>query len=235
MFQSKNAGSGSSRLARRLVTSLRTLGPTLLVGLAVACLAAVLFSWLASEMLEGETQAFDNAVRGFIHKGARPLLTSMLGAVTLLGSTIVIIALSICAILVFVWLRMQHAAILFAITMAGAFILNAALKLSFQRPRPDPYFDLTVPTSYSFPSGHAIYSFCFYGTLAALMTARIHNHVVQVFIWLIAVLLIIMIGLSRVYLGVHYPSDVLGGYAASLVWVCTIALGDRLLHRKGEA
>jgi undecaprenyl-diphosphatase len=157
-----------------------------------------------------------------------------MSAVTLLGSTIVLIALSVCVILFFLKFRRQRAAVLFAITMTGAFVLNAVLKLSYQRARPDPYFDFPAPSSYSFPSGHALYAFCFYGTLAALVAAGRNGRLARLFVWAMAVLLIVMIGFSRVYLGVHYPSDVLAGYAAAFVWVCTIALGDHLLHRKGR-
>ena len=220
---------------RRLSAALGTLGPTLLIGLAAAALVAVLFAWLASEMLEGETRAFDDAVRGFIHQHASQTITSLMSAVTLLGSTVVLLVLSVSVLLVFLRIREQHAAILFALTMAGAFVLNGTLKLSFHRTRPVPYFDLIAPTSYSFPSGHALYSFCFYGTLAALVTARTNRRVTQSAIWMMAILLIILIGLSRVYLGVHYPSDVLAGYAAALLWVCTIAFGDHLLHHKGRS
>lgn len=223
------------RFGQRLGAALFMLGPTLLIGLAAASVAAVLFAWLASEMLEGETRAFDEALRGFIHQHASQTITSLLSAVTLLGSTVVLLALSVSVLLVFLWVREQHAAVLFALTMAGAFVLNGVLKLSFHRTRPVPYFDLIAPTSYSFPSGHALYSFCFYGTLAALVTARINRRVAQLAIWMMAVLLIILIGISRVYLGVHYPSDVLAGYAAALLWVCTIAFGDRLIHRKGRS
>jgi undecaprenyl-diphosphatase len=225
----------TATLGRRFGATLGTLGPLLLVGLAAAIVAATLFAWLSEEMLEGETRAFDESVRGIIHQHAQPQLTNLMRFVTLLGSTAVLLTLGVCVTLIFLRIKWRHAALIFAITMAGTFLLNAVLKLLFQRGRPSPFFDLTAPSSYSFPSGHAIYSLCFYGTLAALATARMDSHVAQAVVWIIAVMLVIMIGLSRVYLGVHYPSDVLGGYAGGLVWVCTIAIANRLLHRKGEA
>lgn len=110
-----------------------------------------------------------------------------------------------------------------------------AFKLSFQRPRPVPFFDTPLPSSYSFPSGHALFSFCFYGMLAAIITARLHSRSARTVIWLLAGVLVALIGLSRIYLGVHYPSDVLAGYAAALVWVVAVAFGDHMLSRRRRA
>lgn len=222
------------KLSRKLKAILHTIGPITLVGLASAAAAAVLFVWLAEEMLEDETRAFDEGVRTFVQQHSGPMLTSLMSTMTLLGSTLILIVFSVSALIIFFWLKWQHVAILFAMTMLGAFVLNATLKFSFHRTRPVPFFGLTAPSSYSFPSGHALYSLCFYGTLAALITVRLKRRMIQLALWLLAALLIVVIGFSRIYLGVHYPSDVLAGYAASLVWVCTIAFGDHVLHRKGK-
>lgn len=207
----------------------------MLVGLTAAAAAAVLFVWLAEEMLEGETRAFDEGVRAFVQQHAGQALTSLMSAMTLLGSTLVLILLSVSVLIIFFRVKWVHALVLFTITMLGAFVLNVALKLSFHRARPVPFFGLTAPSSYSFPSGHALYSLCFYGTLAALITVRLKGWAARIVVWALAVLLIVIIGFSRIYLGVHYPSDVLAGYAAALVWVCTIAFGDHVLHRKARA
>lgn len=202
----------------------------LLIGLATAVAAVLFFAWLANEVLEGDTQYFDERVRLLIHQAASPPLTALMGAVTMLGAPWVLLALGCCAVLGFLRAGWRRAAALFLVTMAGAALLNFALKWSFHRTRPTSFFDTPLPASYSFPSGHAMLSFCFYGILAALLTARLSSRAARLAIWLGATVLVVLIGVSRVYLGVHYPSDVLAGYAGALVWVLTVVLGDRVLQ-----
>src|SRR5260370_36869525 len=102
--------------------------------------------------------------------------------------------------------------------MGGALVLDLALKYAFHRPRPVPFFG-AAPHSWSFPSGHSLFSFCIYGVLAGLFIARVKSWPLKIAIWCAAAALIGMIGLSRIYLGVHYPSDVLAGYLAWAGWV----------------
>jgi len=108
------------------------------------------------------------------------------------------------------------------------------LKVSFARARPIPFFDTLLPDSYSFPSGHALYAACFYGVLAWLVAARIRDRSLKILIWVLAVMIALLIGLSRIYLGVHYPSDVIAGYAAAIVWVLTVIWADLLLKKKSS-
>ena len=93
-----------------------------------------------------------------------------------------------------------------------------------------------LPRTYSFPSGHSLFSFCFYGVLAGLLTRRIASRIGRILIWTFAALLVAAIGLSRIYLGVHYPSDVIAGYLAASLWVSTLVALDRVrLQRKNAA
>ena len=101
------------------------------------------------------------------------------------------------------------------------------LKLSFHRQRPQPFFDTHLPASYSFPSGHALLSFCLWGAGAALFTADQKKRWVRIAILTIAVVLVVAIGFSRIYLGVHYPSDVLAGYLGALVWILGVGIAYR--------
>ena len=114
-----------------------------------------------------------------------------------------------------------------AVTMVGATVLDLALKYGFHRTRPVPFFG-ALPHTYSFPSGHALYSFCFYGVMAGLINARVRSHWLRIAVWSIAVAMVASIGLSRIYLGVHYPSDVVAGYLAGAIWVSTMITIDRL-------
>jgi undecaprenyl-diphosphatase len=91
-----------------------------------------------------------------------------------------------------------------------------------------------APSSYSFPSGHALGSLCFYGILASVLSDRMRPGKQKFFVWLAAAFLVAMIGLSRIYLGVHYPSDVIAGYLAGAVWVTAVTVVDELLLDRRE-
>jgi undecaprenyl-diphosphatase len=119
---------------------------------------------------------------------------------------------------------------LIAITVIGGSLLMWVLKMGFHRQRPQPFFDTHLPASYSFPSGHALLSFCLCGAAAALFSRDQKKPWIRIAIWSIAVVLVVAIGYSRIYLGVHYPSDVLAGYLGALVWV----LGVGIAYRKAR-
>ena len=208
------------------------LSSILLMGIALAIAMILLFAWLADEVLEGETKSFDENVREFVHQLASPALTALMRVVTILGSTGFLITLGVIIAIIFLIIGWRRRIILFAVTMAGAAILNVTLKASFHRIRPVPFFDTPLPNSYSFPSGHALFSFCFYGVLAALIAHRRRPAAARIIVWSLATLLILLIGCSRIYLGVHYPSDVLAGYVAALIWVLAVALGYQILRRR---
>jgi undecaprenyl-diphosphatase len=207
-------------------------GFLLLGALLIAATALFVFGWLAEEMLEGDTQKFDELVRTTVHRHAAPWLTSLMQGLSFVGSVAVVTTLCVLAIGAFLYFRRARMAALLAITMAGMAVLDFTLKLAFHRPRPVAYFGST-PSSYSFPSGHAMGSVCFYGVLAAILAARASGHAAKWCIWAVAVVLIGMIGYSRIYLGVHYPSDVIAGYCAGAVWVAAVGLLNKI-HADGR-
>jgi undecaprenyl-diphosphatase len=125
---------------------------------------------------------------------------------------------------------LKRVAIWFTVAVVGSEILDEILKLVFHRARPVPFFG-TDPASYSFPSGHAMSSLCFYGVLAGLISAQIHSLRARILIWIASVVLIAGIGLSRIYLGVHYPTDVIAGYLAGGIWVNTLLIASRARPR----
>ena len=203
-------------------------GLLLLGGLLIAATALFIFGWLAEEMLEGDTRQFDTFVRTAVHQLATPGLTRLMQVFSFLGSVAAVTAICLAAICVFLYYRRNRTAVMLAITMAGVAALDVALKLAFHRPRPVAFFGAT-PSTYSFPSGHALGSFCFYGMLAAILAARVRGRGTKFCIWMAAALLVGMIGFSRIYLGVHYPSDVIAGYWAAVVWVGAVGLFERTL------
>lgn len=204
----------------------------LVAGLIAAALALALFSWLGREIVTGLTPALDDRLRTGLHDLASPGLTRLMIAASRFGGPGWLAPLgSVLAVGFFVrgWRR---AAALAVITMAGAGLLDALLKYWFARVRPAPFFDYPLPVSHSFPSGHAFFAASFLGGLAVLISGRVRGTAVRAGVWILALGLILLVGVSRIYLGVHYPSDVLAGYAAAVVWVVAVALGDRLAAQR---
>ena len=149
------------------------------------------------------------------------------------GSTIAMTVGTILVVVGFAMRRWGREAKLFVVTMVGAALLNMTLKLTFKRARPEPFFNLTLPETYSFPSGHSLMSACFFGALAAILTARIKSKRVRVAIWIVSVLMFLIIGFSRIYLGVHHTTDVIAGFAGALIWILVVRFVEmQLRHRK---
>ncbi len=194
--------------------------------LMVAVLSLFLFAWIGDGVAHDRTAGFDLAIRNQVHAYASPPLTRAMIFISFLGGDGLTAAaiLSVIAFLVFRWKR---EALWMVVTILGALVLDLSLKYAFHRPRPVPFF-VPVPYTYSFPSGHSLFSFCFYGVLAGLLTRRIRSRMGRVLIWTLAAVLVAAIGLSRVYLGVHYPSDVIAGYLAASLWVSTLVALDRV-------
>lgn len=195
---------------------------SLLLGLAAAIATLIFFGWLADEALEGETRHFDEATRNAIHQLASPMLTTIMRGVSFVGSTLALAIGTTIVVIRFVMLKWTREAKLFAITMIGAGVLNVVLKLAIKRPRPVPFFNLTAPETYSFPSGHSLTSACFFGALAAMLTARVKSPRVRVIVWVVCTFMFVLIGFSRIYLGVHHTTDVIAGFAAALIWILVV-------------
>jgi undecaprenyl-diphosphatase len=152
-------------------------------------------------------------------------------AITMLGSaqalTIVVLAAAVILFLRRAWVE----ALGLIVAFAGAGLLDAALKLWFHRDRPSVTWALARETTFSFPSGHAMLSLVVYGMILYLILRLSHSRLPDVSASLIALPLILGIGVSRVYLGVHYPSDILAGYLAGLIWLLAVIVSLEALHR----
>jgi undecaprenyl-diphosphatase len=199
--------------------------------LAVAA-ALVLFGYLAAEVWRGQAIGFDASIRDAIHAWASPPLTFAMRGVTWFGSSLCLSGLAALVVCLLVARGRTRAAIVLVVASAGAEALDQVLKFVFQRARPQAFFDFVHPIGYSFPSGHSIASCCFYGVLAAILAARQPSRALRAAIWTVAALLALGIGFSRIYLGVHYPSDVLAGYAAALVWLGAVRAGYEFWLRR---
>jgi membrane-associated phospholipid phosphatase len=214
----------------------RLLTAALALGLLAAALALLVFSWLGREISTGVTPAADQHLREAVRGYVSPWLTQLMIAASRYGGPSWLVPIGLVLAIGFLVKRWYRGAVLVLVTMAGAGLLNTLLKQTFARARPAAFFpDYPLPTSLSFPSGHAFFAASFLGGVAALLSGRIRSTALRAVIWVATVGLILLIGFSRVYLGVHYPSDVFAGYAAAIVWVAAVTLGDRLVsHRRSR-
>jgi membrane-associated phospholipid phosphatase len=171
-----------------------------------------LFAKIASEVQERETTAVDRAVSLALHRLESPLLDAVMRGITFLGSFPTVAAVVVAAAIWRVRSRDRRSAVTLILVAVVTELMNFALKHTFQRPRPSLFHEIATLHSYSFPSGHAMGSAAVYGSVAAVLARAYPAHRRAVLAG--ACVLVLLIGLSRVYLGVHWITDVVAGWAA---------------------
>jgi undecaprenyl-diphosphatase len=211
----------------------------LLLGCMAVLLLLVTVTKLASEVIEGETQEFDKRLLVALRDPADPARPIgpqwLVGAaldITALGSATVL-GLTVVAVAGFLVLHGQWRSGLFVtIASLGGWFLNSALKQAFQRPRPTIVPHLRDVMTMSFPSGHALISAVVYLTLGTLLMRIAKSHFAKLYCMTLAMLVTVLIGVSRVYLGVHYPTDVLAGWLIGFSWALLCWIVERALERR---
>jgi undecaprenyl-diphosphatase len=197
-----------------------------LIALVAAMVTYFLFE-LTGEVLEGETRAFDESVLLMLRDAADPSmpagpawLTKVMVDITALGG-VTVLTLIVTLVVVYLALRRKFRTAAFVtVSILGGWALSSAMKIGIARPRPEVVQHLVEVSDMSFPSGHAMLSAITYLTLGAMLSRIEEQPSLRYFFPLVAVVLTLLIGSSRMYLGVHYPTDVLGGWAAGTVWAC---------------
>jgi undecaprenyl-diphosphatase len=217
------------------------LEPVLLVTLLVIVLGVWAFAELADEVVEGETHSFDERVMLHMREpdsradpiGPDWLETTALDITAVGGHTV--LTLLVLAVAGYLLLsRKSHAMWLVLIASGTGWALTMGLKELFGRERPAIVPHLVEQHSLSFPSGHAMMSAVIYLTLGVLMAELAADRwAVRIYLLVMAVLITFLVGLSRVFLGVHYPTDVLAGWSAGLAWAVLCWLVARSLQRRG--
>jgi membrane-associated phospholipid phosphatase len=213
----------------RAKTGLLNSGGLILCLLLVAALAK-----LCRGVWEKESWRLDSSLLLWLHGWANPTLDQLMLGLTRLGDPEVVLPVVLGSLGVFLWRRRRAEALMLLVSCGGALVLNQGMKLLFARARPVLWPPLIRETSYGFPSGHALGSLVLYGYLAVVLA---HGYPRQApWIHGIAIALILLIGVSRLYLGVHYPTDIVAGYAAGGLWLllCLQAL-KRLRPRRSVA
>ena len=226
------------RLAFRWLTRQEAI--VLLVAFGII-LALLVFAKTTGEMLEGDLREFDEGVLRYLrdpHDPSKPIGPAWLVAVaidaTALGGTTV---LMIVLVVVVGYLALEHryaevALIVVAVSVGGA--LSQILKSVFGRARPDVVPHLVTVASTSFPSGHSMLAMVTYLTLGALMARFATRRRIRTYCIGVSLVLALVIGVTRVYLGVHYPTDVLAGWSAGLAWALLWWLVARALQYRGQ-
>ncbi len=188
---------------------------------AFVCILA--FALLARQLQAGGLAAFDNAVTTWVRAFMSPCLTGWMLLITDLGSLPLVTALTIFTVIYLYARREWWDGLGITVASLGSWWLEFRLKLVFQRPRPHlPH--LTPATGYSFPSGHALVTSALFFTLALVYYRHSASRAGRALVLAGAVLLVLLVGISRVYLGVHYPSDVVAGWAVGGFWTLLIGI-----------
>ncbi len=199
------------------------------------------FIALAAEMLEGDLHAFDETVLLALRTPGDP--TNPIGGaqvevamrdITALGGITVLTLISL-SVLTFLVLRRQGASALFlTVAIIGGQLLSHLTKFGFSRPRPDLVPHGVEVATASFPSGHSMMAAVTYLTLAVMLSRTQSLLRIRAFFIVVAAILTILVGVSRVYLGVHWPSDVLAGWTLGAAWALGVWLMARRMERDGQ-
>ena len=228
-------------LRTRMTALIRKHHPDSLVLLLFLALAAALFAFLklASAVAEGDTAAFDRWLLQALRSAGDPAvpvgpswLRRAMVDITALGGTSVLTLITVVVAGYLLAARKAATAAFVVAAVAGGSLASSLLKLAFARARPDVVGHLVEVYSASFPSGHALNSAVTYLTLGALIARAEDSRTLRAYAIAVAVGLTLVIGFSRVYLGVHWPSDVLAGWCVGCAWAILCSLAARSLQRR---
>jgi membrane-associated phospholipid phosphatase len=184
-----------------------------------------IFWRFAVKLVEEELHTFDITVIDWVQSFISDKLTKIIETLTFLGSTKAVIAISVLTIILMLFNKKWWETVFFIVAVSGSSLFNLLLKFIFQRTRPSIH-PLITETGYSFPSGHSMVSFVLYGMITYFLVLFYVKRFAKIITILFFSLLVLIIGVSRIYLGVHYPSDVLAGFAIGGTWliICLIVL-----------
>jgi undecaprenyl-diphosphatase len=212
----------------------------LLASVFIVAALLLTFGFIADEVMEGSTTAIDQAIILLFRGGSDnlsgpigpPWVREMARDITSLGSIAVLGIVSFVVAAYLLLAKSPAAALLVLVAVLGGLAINSLLKIQFARPRPDLFVPAAKVFTASFPSGHAAYSAITYMTLAALLARTTGCLRLRIYFVAVAVALTFMIGVSRVYLGVHYPTDILAGWCVGSAWALLCwTIMTRLQHR----
>lgn len=197
------------------------------ISAVISLTSLYLFLEIGNEIIKNDILIIDFTLTDLIYSFRSPNLTPLMLFFTSLGSGLALISLSIIMILYIGTIRRKDVAIYLTILYSGI-LVNMLLKFLYMRPRPEN-LPLIHENSLSFPSAHAMNSFLFFAALSYFIYRETKNRKITIIISLISSIVILFIGISRIYLGVHYPSDVIGGFIAGFVWFISAILFEKTI------
>jgi undecaprenyl-diphosphatase len=212
------------------------LGLSLTFGALLLIVASWLFGALLKDILiQDLLLGMDRQVAQWLHAHATPFVTTVMLIISALGSGYAVTVIALGLALLLGWHRAWERLLVLVLTVPGGAGLNALLKHAFRRAR--PLFDdpLLVLTTYSFPSGHAMAATVLYGLLVVYAVRHLRQRRARLLVASAAAVLIVLVGFSRLYLGVHYLSDVLGGMAVGVVWLTMCLTAVETVRRQRRA
>jgi membrane-associated phospholipid phosphatase len=230
------------KLSKELILALPKWGqehflPVLLTiraaGLLLAALSLWLFAVIAYEILDEESFSFDKQILLTLRDLHSPVLDYVMLGFTYVGEPIVLLIVCLCLSIWLLYKNQRAEATVLVIAAVGAIVLNNLLKIIFGRARPALWERVVDVGQYSFPSGHAMISMVIFGTIGYLLASKFAQW--RVGIISLTLMLVTGIGLSRLYLGVHWPTDIVAGYAAGIVWLLTCIFSLQVWQERGMA
>lgn len=199
----------------------------IIIGTILSIGSFLLFAKVAKNVLNNDYFNFDVAVSTFVYQFRNPFLTQIMEFFSFLGRDIVILCTAP-IILILAIRKHKKEAFLFSVILFMGFIINLAIKWFIARPRPI-LSPLVFESFYSFPSGHAMDSFVFYSLIAFFIFRFTRNKKISITISSLSLLLVTLISISRVYLGVHYPTDVIAGMIGGFWWITTAIVVEKTI------
>ncbi len=219
-------------LVRSIIDYLGARGVLVLLAVLFVVAGTYGFVELTDDVTEGDTHTFDNTVIEWLRYNRGPHWLEIMGRdITGLGGIIVLAGLTVVVAGYFLLLRKSHLAILVIIATVGGGFINTGLKHLIGRERPPEEHRVVQELTHSFPSGHAMLSATVYLTLGTLLARGSKGRALKVYILLVAVVIAMLIGVSRVYLMVHWPTDILAGWMVGLMWAVLLWLAMHFLQR----
>lgn len=205
-----------------------TLFLEIFIGILAIIGSLFIFLKLSNKIIGNEIVFFDSIIMNSLYGLHSPLLTSVMKTITFVGGEVFLGSAILITIFILIIKNYKKDAVIFGFILFFGIVLNLWLKGFFERPRPD-ILAIIIEKTYSFPSGHSMNSFVFFMSLSYFIFHNTRNKKLGLWLSLISAVIVFLIGLSRIYMGVHYPSDVLGGYAAGLVWFAAVLLFEKIL------
>ncbi|MBE9913864.1 phosphatase PAP2 family protein [Paenibacillus donghaensis] len=185
----------------------------------ISIISGVIFIMIMLLVITNNIAWFDDAIISLVQGLENDRLTSFMKFLSFIGSSLMSVMIFVLVFLfLMIVLKHRRELIMFLVTVGGSELWNLILKNIIQRARPNTH-RLVEITGFSFPSGHSMAAFALYGAITFLLWRHIPQYAGRIAMITAGIALTLLIGISRIYLGVHYPSDVIGGYAASATWL----------------